>query len=75
MFNSFSRLRRKGEYLEQRVTSIYSSKKPPLFMEDISKNVPIPNFNSSSEIFKGKDCVIWVGVPSFLDDVWEGGGH
>ena len=44
-------------------------------MEDISKNVPIPNFNSSSEIFKGKDCVIWVGVPSFLDDVWEGGGH
>lgn len=41
-------------------------------MEDISKNVPIPNFNSSSEIFKGKDHVIWEGVPSILDDVWEG---
>lgn len=55
------------------LNTIYSSKKPPLSMEDISKNVPIPNFISSSEIFKGKDRVIWMDVPSILDDIWEGG--
>ena len=41
------------------------------FLEDISKDIPIPNYDFISEVLKSKSGILRVWVPRVLDDFRE----
>ena len=63
MLRFFSKLVRKGEWLEQRAIWMPLSRARRLFvffLEDISKDIPIPNSDFIGEVLKSKNGILQV---------------